>query len=491
MADKSFLTYLAGKQASTTGVSMTAGLNGAGSAVEDVSGPLKVAATGRSSILYPGVHFSLPAGYGAGTGDAVMGALAAGAANGGSDVWLPPEDIIVDKTIDHKYPHVLLHSPGGINNLHGVAAAYACKLIPSFAGTVLKHRTPYAAETGGVPGPRNDGGGFSGISVIGNALATKLLEVDSVSRGTYHLHLDGCVGTTAAHFKVGITGTDLSEATNIQHASVRLIVRQVDIGAPRSCHCVTFEGSSNSNFCFTEDVDLDLQHYDGDGLHGICADNNLFTLRTYRPGGSGLGLRAKGPTASEPVGFQGNTFLRYSSNTTAYAEGTGDPGVVGAITNYIPGLDNLNGTPAPSAGTGSVWVSLNLSGLMRGFASTGFVVSDNATTAITERDALGVKGLVIANGSESHLTLQNNAAAAKWLFRLMTATGNIQLLRQAGTGYFDLGAVDAKMNVLRITDGVAAPSAVAGQVQIYADTSDGDLKAIFADGTVKTIVTDT
>lgn len=43
---------------------------------------------------------------------------------------------------------------------------------------------------------------------------------------------------------------------------------------------------------------------------------------------------------------------------------------------------------------------------------------------------------------------------------------------------------------LEVTDGVTAPSTVAGKAQIYVDTADGDLKIKFGDGTVKTIVTD-
>lgn len=41
-----------------------------------------------------------------------------------------------------------------------------------------------------------------------------------------------------------------------------------------------------------------------------------------------------------------------------------------------------------------------------------------------------------------------------------------------------------------IADGVTAPSAATGEARIYVDSADGDLKVIFADGTVKTIVTD-
>ena len=44
---------------------------------------------------------------------------------------------------------------------------------------------------------------------------------------------------------------------------------------------------------------------------------------------------------------------------------------------------------------------------------------------------------------------------------------------------------------LALTDGIAAPSAQAGWAKIYVDTADGDLKVIFGDGVVKTIVVDT
>jgi hypothetical protein len=485
MAEKAFNTYFDQRPELTTGAAEYL----LGKKSDDTT--VKVYPTGRSSVLYPGVHYSLPAGYGAGTAAAFNDALSGASITGAGRVFTPPETIVIDGTIDNKFPRVLLGAVDGNNMLYSTTKTHSTTFVPSFAGTVLKHRTPYAAETGGIAGPRNDGGGFANIRVIGNSLATKLLEVDSVGHGTYRLVLDGCVGSVAAHFKCGVTGTDLSEATNIQHASIFLNVRQLDVGAARSCDCVWFEGSSNSNVCFIDDCVLELQHYDGDGLVGYSADNNIIVLRAYRPGGTGLPVIAKGPTASIPVGFEGNTFLRYSTNVAGYAEGTGDPGVIAGVTNMIVGLDNLNGTPVPTFGTGSFWPSITLGGMMRGYTSTGFVISDNTATAISERNGLGSKGLVIANGSESHLTLQNNSAAAKWLGRIINASGNFQMLRQAGTGYFDLGGVDAKMNALRITDGIAAPSAVTGQAQIYVDTADGDLKVIFADGTVKTIVVDT
>lgn len=44
---------------------------------------------------------------------------------------------------------------------------------------------------------------------------------------------------------------------------------------------------------------------------------------------------------------------------------------------------------------------------------------------------------------------------------------------------------------LIISDGITAPSSSSGFAKIFVDTSDGDLKIIFGDGTTKTIITDT
>lgn len=56
------------------------------------------------------------------------------------------------------------------------------------------------------------------------------------------------------------------------------------------------------------------------------------------------------------------------------------------------------------------------------------------------------------------------------------------------TGYFGTSVVTP---YLAITDGIAAPGAGTGVARLYVDTADGDLKIIFSDGTIKTIVTDT
>ncbi len=59
----------------------------------------------------------------------------------------------------------------------------------------------------------------------------------------------------------------------------------------------------------------------------------------------------------------------------------------------------------------------------------------------------------------------------------------------------DLGTTTARMKNsyqygMVLVDGVTAPSTITGHAIIYVDTSDGDLKIKFGDGTVKTIVVD-
>jgi len=46
-------------------------------------------------------------------------------------------------------------------------------------------------------------------------------------------------------------------------------------------------------------------------------------------------------------------------------------------------------------------------------------------------------------------------------------------------------------NAIYLIDGITAPSTASGWAILYVDTSDGDFKVKFGDGTVKTITSDT
>jgi hypothetical protein len=94
-------------------------------------------------------------------------------------------------------------------------------------------------------------------------------------------------------------------------------------------------------------------------------------------------------------------------------------------------------------------------------------------TAIGSGPTIRFDGRFSSSGNEGTVTLQQDAHG----LAITPSTAG--------------GMVHVAGGVLSLTDGITAPAAVSGRVQIYVDTADGDLKAIFGDGTVKVISADT
>lgn len=125
-------------------------------------------------------------------------------------------------------------------------------------------------------------------------------------------------------------------------------------------------------------------------------------------------------------------------------------------------------SPTAADGVGQIiWAGNNSSGSEVDYAGISALIA--VTTAGSEEGILSLR------------TMQNGA---------YTAAYNIR------EGFYyqgaaDLGAGTGNFTHIGIADGVTAPSASTGVAKIYVDSSGGDLKVIFADGTIKTIVTDT
>lgn len=116
------------------------------------------------------------------------------------------------------------------------------------------------------------------------------------------------------------------------------------------------------------------------------------------------------------------------------------------------------------------------------------VINFNGNNASgTEKTYCAIVGLIsdTTAGSEDGVLSIRTIAAGSTVAAMNFATG---MYYQGGA---DLGAGIANVKHLGIVDGITAPSTVSGVAQIYVDTSDGDLKIKFGDGTVKTIVVDT
>ena len=127
---------------------------------------------------------------------------------------------------------------------------------------------------------------------------------------------------------------------------------------------------------------------------------------------------------------------------------------------------------------------------VRGLATLGSLTLNGAAT-ITGALNTGVSTSASAGGDAGFqrsggagLTIQTPASET----RMFSGSGGELWLGANNTA--DLVRIGLTGAVI-IPDGIAAPAALAGKAKLYVDTADGDLKVIFADGTIKTIATDT
>lgn len=121
-------------------------------------------------------------------------------------------------------------------------------------------------------------------------------------------------------------------------------------------------------------------------------------------------------------------------------------------------------------------------------SGTGFTTGNSVIT-------LGANRSLVMSQVDGNVRLCNNAQSDFNLLVLGSATASFPALKRNGTFVETRLADDSAyaphaMQYLDVTDGITSPAAASGRARIYVDTADGDLKVVFADGTIKTIVTD-
>lgn len=125
---------------------------------------------------------------------------------------------------------------------------------------------------------------------------------------------------------------------------------------------------------------------------------------------------------------------------------------------------------------------------LRAFDGSATYASESHRTALFKSSVTngGPDVLIIDadnNQNRAALRVLGNGGAAPCIF--VGSNGN------TGFGIETPGERIVVNGAIAIVDGMTAPSASGGYAKIYIDNADGDLKIVFADGTVKTIVTDT
>jgi len=198
----------------------------------------------------------------------------------------------------------------------------------------------------------------------------------------------------------------------------------------------------------------------------------------YDGGTQAVGITFNTGAASTNVTMVGNDF---NNSTTPYTY-TVTPTTVIAMLNRPSTKDFIpSGTPAGTLPT-------TIDGTFHVHTATAGTVTANA----------GADDLVVENndhGGISILTPNNKLGSIYFgddgdngAGRITYDHANDRLVfRTGGTDRLYVGAAGE----LWIPDGITAPTQTSGSAKLFVDVSDGDLKVIFGDGTVKTIVVDT
>jgi hypothetical protein len=243
----------------------------------------------------------------------------------------------------------------------------------------------------------------------------------------------------------------------------------------------------------------------GASTGGTVAHSALTGLTTGDPhtqyfftsGRSGGTTMYGGTDANDDISIQGTS---HATRTTSYVLLQQTAGNVGIGQTVPTALLHLgSGSPTIPAyvgsckllvGSGSIYMLNNATGDDTAFAVRGEATAGSKVHVVIAGDDskryAAFSGIVETQGVSGHMTFSTAAAADTLVERVRIDSGG-----DVGIG---VTTVTAKLQVnggIAIVDGMTPPAAIAGYAQIYVDTTGGDLKVVFGDGVVKTIVVDT
>ena len=302
----------------------------------------------------------------------INGLIAAIGSRGGGILVLPPGDIYIAATIDIKFPRVQLWG-AGFESFHDSGTStstdpiFGTRLIATTATTMVKIRTPYASEQGVSASAtwKYTGAGFKYIILQGGAIATAAMIIDSVSGIDVDVYATNFNASTFFTVTSGVSGTDLGEACDVQVSRMSFRARAIDTAADQAAHILTLSGSSNANCSLNRNplygIDVYAEHKNGNILNGQNCDNNDISIVGVRvSGGTGYTALFNGTTASQTQGGSSNRLVYVAGGGPIYNQGVGDTNSHGTVTAGIWNeayYDDGNGTPLPTAGTGSKWTA--------------------------------------------------------------------------------------------------------------------------------------
>ena len=354
--------------------------------------------------------------------------IADAAARGGADILLPYGVV--------RFSTPLVISSSGVR-LVGASAYMAHDGGAGAApGTMLHYVGPAGVDAitftspAGASSQKRHSGGLRNVWIDGNATAARGLVVTSVNLCKFEdVYVQSC---TAHGIAVGVISGSLAEAKDAQ----RNIFERCYVEATGSANCWHLYGDATANASFNNFINCGGRHTDGHAWFMENSDNNLFhSCSAFRASGAGYTVFLSGANAGQAPA-RSNHFVLLSGNGGVISKGTASftqPAVANTITAY----DKDNGSPDPVIEAGSQLSWATDSGLRHGEAGVKVAIAETAASAGSARSAIGTESVRIANASENHVRLVSGAG--EWSISI-DGSGNLRLLRVAGTGVINLGA---------------------------------------------------
>jgi hypothetical protein len=251
---------------------------------------------------------------------------------------------------------------------------------------------------------------------------------------------------TIAGLKATTLGnSNLAESSDVQRCVFdRLSVRTLDAVASRPAHGIWLTShspvGSSSNVSLNLFTQCDMQMYGasggGYGLFIEDGDNNTFyNLRVFRASTTVEAVRIVGNT---------NTYANHFWNLSAggangiVMRGVASGFAINPARHTFWATDNANGTLYPTADAGVEFLWNLDAGQFVKPPIVKLPLGDNDTVAIAQRAAITTESLLLSNASEDHVRLTDGTNV--WGISIAGATGDLRIIRGAGTGKLNLGS---------------------------------------------------
>lgn len=207
---------------------------------------------------------------------------------------------------------------------------------------------------------------------------------------------------------------------------------------------------ANASFCVFEDCDVLFR--DGVGYKLVTADNNAFVqCRSFRPTGTGIGLEVHGANTAG-LESNSNTFYGFShAGAGIKLYGTTTYTIHSKYTTFYA-YDMANGSTMPTVEPGATYHIHKSNGATYRDYLVKPVIGEDDSQIDTHRAAVSNESLRIYNFSADHMRLVDGAGN-NWALRIDAATGNLEPVRNSGSGIFNIPGSTAVAGDLTLNSG--------------------------------------